>query len=410
MTRIDFRNPFAAVPTAPDDPILGLSESFRRDLREEKVNLGIGVYQDGAGRVPLLDAIRDAEERLVSKKAPRSYLPIEGHALFREKMEELVFGAESTARREGRVVSAQTIAGSGALRLGADLLAFSMPQATVYLSNPSWANHQAIFERAGLSVAFYPYFEPTTKGLEFSGMLDSLAQIPEGSVVLLHACCHNPSGVDPSAEQWSAIADLLEARRAIPFLDMAYQGFGDGPAEDAFAVRLFAERQIPLFVATSCSKNFGLYAERVGLLSFVAPDAETAHRVLSQWKRLIRGNYSSPPVHGAALVAEVLSDPQLTASWVSELTEMRNRIRVQRNHLATALEGMGLGIDFSFILDHRGMFTYSGLSESAVEKLRERYGIYLVRSGRICVAALNEKNVGYVAEAIGAVIRDEPSR
>lgn len=400
-------HPFADLPTAPDDPILGLSEAFRRDPRAEKVNLGIGVYQDGAGTVPLLDAVRTAEEKLVAKATSRSYLPIEGHAAFRDKMEELVFGKDSSARRDGRIVSAQTIAGSGALRLGADLLAFSNPKATVYLSDPSWANHQAIFERAGLKVAFYPYFDPKTKRLDFNGMLDSLTQIPEGSVVLLHACCHNPSGVDPSPEQWRSIAEILEARRAIAFLDMAYQGFGDGPEEDAFAVRLFAERQIPLFVATSCSKNFGLYSERVGLLSFVAPDTSTAHRMLTQWKRLIRGNYSSPPLHGASIVAEVLTDQQLTTSWISQLTEMRSRIRDQRNSLATILTGMGLGHDFSFIVEHRGMFTYSGLSESAVEKLRDRFGIYLVRSGRICVAALNERNVGYVAEAIGSVIRDE---
>jgi len=399
--------PFADLPTAPDDPILGLSEAFRRDPRPEKVNLGIGVYQNGAGAVPLLDAVRAAEERLVAKAASRSYLPIEGHAAFRDKMEELVFGKDSSARKDGRVVSAQTIAGSGALRLGADLLAFSNPQATIYLSDPSWANHQAIFERAGLKVAFYPYFDPATKRLDFTGMLNSLEQITEGSVVLLHACCHNPSGVDPSPEQWRSIAEILEARRAIAFLDMAYQGFGDGPEEDAFAVRLFAERQIPLFVATSCSKNFGLYSERVGLLSFVGPDTGTAQRMLSQWKRLIRGNYSSPPVHGASIVAEVLSDQQLIASWISQLTEMRTRIREQRNSLATTLGGMGLGHDFSFIVEHRGMFTYSGLSESAVEKLRDRFGIYLVRSGRICVAALNERNVGYVAEAIGSVIRDQ---
>jgi aromatic-amino-acid transaminase len=400
-------HPFTDLPTAPDDPILGLSEAFRRDPRPEKVNLGIGVYQNGAGAVPLLDAVRAAEERLVAKATSRSYLPIEGHAAFRDKMEEIVFGKDSSARKDGRVVSAQTIAGSGALRLGADLLAFSNSQATVYLSDPSWANHQAIFERTGLKVAFYPYFDPTTKGLDFTGMLNSLEQIPEGSVVLLHACCHNPSGVDPSPEQWRSIAETLEARRAIAFLDMAYQGFGDGPEEDAFAVRLFAERQIPLFVATSCSKNFGLYAERVGLLSFVAPDTGTANRMLSQWKRLIRGNYSSPPIHGASIVAEVLTDQQLTTSWISQLTEMRTRIREQRNSLATTLSGMGLGQDFSFIVEHRGMFTYSGLSESAVEKLRDRFGIYLVRSGRICVAALNERNVGYVAEAIGSVIRDQ---
>ena len=399
-------HPFADLPTAPDDPILGLSEAFRRDPRPEKVNLGIGVYQDGAGAVPLLDAVRTAEERLVAKAVARSYLPIEGHAAFRDKMEELVFGKESSARRDGRIVSAQTIAGSGALRLGADLLAFNDPKATVYLSDPSWANHQAIFERAGLKVAFYPYFDPKTKRLDFNGMLDSLTQIPEGSVVLLHACCHNPSGVDPSPEQWRSIAEILEARQAIAFLDMAYQGFGDGPDEDAFAVRLFAERQIPLFVATSCSKNFGLYSERVGLLSFVAPDPSTAHRMLTQWKRLIRGNYSSPPVHGASIVAEVLTDQQLTTSWILQLTEMRSRIRDQRSSLATTLGGMGLGHDFSFIVEHRGMFTYSGLSEGAVEKLRDRFGIYLVRSGRICVAALNERNVGYVAEAIGSVIRD----
>lgn len=401
--------PFADLPTAPDDPILGLSEAFRLDPRAEKVNLGIGVYQDGAGKVPLLNAVRIAEEKLVSKAAPRSYLPIEGLAAFRDQMEELVFGRESSARRDGRIVSAQTIAGSGALRLGADLLAFSNPKSTVYLSDPSWANHQAIFERAGLRVAFYPYFDPNTKGLDFTGMLDSLSEITEGSVVLLHACCHNPSGVDPTCEQWRSIADIIEARRAIAFLDMAYQGFGDGPDEDAFAVRLFAERQIPLFVAVSCSKNFGLYAERVGLLSFVAPDNGTAHRMMTQWKRLIRGNYSSPPVHGASIVAEVLSDEQLTASWISQLTEMRSRISAQRNSLATFLAGIGLDIDFSFIAEHRGMFTYSGLSESAVEKLRDKFGIYLVRSGRICVAALNERNLAYVADAIGSVIRDEVS-
>jgi aromatic-amino-acid transaminase len=401
----DAHRVFAHIPTAPDDPILGLTESFRRDPRPQKVNLGVGVYQDDAGVVPLLGAVRKAEERLISKSLSRSYLAIEGHATFRERLQRLVFGETSTALAEGRIVSAQTIAGSGALRLGADLLVFANPGATIYISDPSWANHQAIFERAGLKVASYPYFDPATKALHITAMLETLNHIPEGSIVLLHACCHNPSGVDPSREQWQQIADVLASRNAVAFIDMAYQGFGDGPHEDAYAVRLFAERGIPLFVSTSCSKNFGLYAERVGLLSFVANDAHTAHRMLTQWKRLIRGNYSSPPFHGASIVAEILSDQELEAEWISQLAEMRTRIKEQRGLLAAALGGMGLDSDFSFIVEHRGMFTYTGFTEQVVDRLRDEHGIYMVRSGRMCVAALNNSNIDYVAESIAATLR-----
>lgn len=397
--------PFADIPTAPDDPILGLSEDFRRDPRSEKVNLGVGVYQDEAGKGPLLGSVLTAERVLTAQELSRSYLPIEGHASFRKNLERIVFGEGCAARKEGRVVSAQTIAGSGALRLGADTIAFALPDATVYLSDPSWANHHAIFERAGLRVQKYPYFDPATKALALTALLDTLSHAPEGSVVLLHACCHNPSGVDPSPEQWKEIVDVVASRRLIPFIDMAYQGFGDGPSEDAYAVRLCAERGIPLLVATSCSKNFGLYAERVGLLSFVADDSATAQRMLTQWKRLIRGNYSSPPLHGATIVERILSEPALEAQWIAELGEMRSRIKEQRAQLAAALGGMGLGLDFSFIVEHRGMFTYTGFSEQVVDMLRETYGIYMVRSGRMCVAALNRSNVNYVATSIAAALR-----
>lgn len=402
---VPFR-PFAEIPTAPDDPILGLSEDFRRDPRPSKVNLGVGVYQDESGKVPLLGAVRAAETALVAQHTSRSYLPIEGLLSFRKNLERVVFGERCAARNEGRVVSAQTIAGSGALRLGADTIAFALPDATVYLSDPSWANHHAIFDRAGLRVEKYPYFDPATKALAISEMLETLSHAPEGSVVLLHACCHNPSGVDPSVTQWQAIVDVLESRRLIPFIDMAYQGFGDGPSEDAYAVRLCVDRGIPLFVATSCSKNFGLYAERVGLLSFVADESATAQRMLTQWKRLIRANYSSPPLHGASIVDHILSDPALEAQWTAELGEMRSRIKEQRAQLAAALSGMGLDIDFSFIVDHRGMFTYTGFSERVVDILRAQYGIYMVRSGRMCVAALNGSNVDYVATSIAAALRE----
>jgi aromatic-amino-acid transaminase len=398
-------NPFSHVAAAPDDPILGLTEDFKKDSREFKVNLGIGVYQDNEGRIPLFDAVKEAERAILANPISRSYLPIEGHALFRENLEKLVFGEDCVARNEGRVVSAQTIAGSGALRLGADTLAFALPNTTIYLSNPSWANHKAIFERAGLKVSSYPYFRSESKSLDIDGLLDTLSKIEAKSVVLLHACCHNPSGVDPSPEQWGQILDVLAERRAIVFIDMAYQGFGDGPNEDTLAIKLAVQKGLPVFVATSCSKNFGLYGERIGLLSFVGEDSSTAKRILTQWKRLVRGNYSSPPTHGATIVSKVLSDDKLRESWIRELALMRSRITDQRNKLKKELESFNLSLDFSFIVSHRGMFTYTGISEAAVEELREKFAIYLVSSGRMCVAALNDRNLEYVASSFARVLR-----
>jgi aromatic-amino-acid transaminase len=397
---------FERVELAPRDPILGLNEAFAADPRPRKVNLGVGVYYDEGGKIPLLRAVREAERALAESPTPRGYLPIEGIAAYDTAVQHLLFGADSPLLRSGRLVTAQALGGTGALRIGADFLKRILPDAPVLISDPSWENHRALFETAGFAVSSYPYYDPATRGLDFGGMKAALVAAQPGSIVVLHACCHNPTGVDLDQAQWADVVRIAADRKLVPFLDIAYQGFGDGIDADAAAVRLFAEAGIPFFVASSFSKSFSLYGERVGALTIVVEGKEEAARVLSQVKRTIRTNYSNPPTHGGAVVAAVLTDPKLRAMWEDELGAMRERIKSLRQQLVDGLKRQGARGDFSFILRQRGMFSYTGLTAQQVDRLREQFGIYAVSSGRICVAALNANNLDYVCASIATVLKN----
>ncbi|MGF6496140.1 aromatic-amino-acid transaminase [Luteibacter sp. 621] len=392
---------FSAVELAPRDPILGLNEAFGADTRADKVNLGVGVYYDANGHVPLLRAVREAEKARLEAQLPRGYLPIDGIALYDSAVQKLLFGAESPLLADRRVVTAQALGGTGALKVGADFLKRLNPDVPVAISNPSWENHRALFESAGFNVVDYPYYDAATHGVDVEGMLAGLAKLPKGSVVVLHACCHNPTGVDLAEADWKRVIEAVRTHGLVPFLDIAYQGFGDGIEADAVAVRLFAQADVPFFVASSFSKSFSLYGERVGALSIVTGSHDEAVRVQSQLKRVIRTNYSNPPTHGAAVVSAVLNHEALRATWETELGEMRERIRAMRRGLVERLAKAG---DFGFIQQQRGMFSYSGLSSAQVDRLREEFGIYAVGTGRICVAALNDKNIDRVADAIAKVV------
>jgi len=393
----------AGVAMAPRDPILGITEAFNADTNPAKVNLGVGVYYDESGKIPLLECVARAERQLVARARPRGYLPIDGMPAYDQAVRALVFGAAHPAVAEKRVVTVQALGGTGGLKVGADFLRRIAPAAGVWISEPSWENHRALFENAGFTVATYPYYDAPTKGLRFEALLEGLRAIPAGDVVVLHACCHNPTGVDLSPEQWTAVCDVVKARELVPFLDMAYQGFAEGIDADAAAVRAFAAALDPVFVSSSFSKSFSLYGERVGALSIVAGSADESVRALSQLKRLVRTNYSNPPTHGGEVVATVLNDPELRRLWEAELAGMRDRIRRMREKLTTFLEARKPGVDYGFITRQRGMFSYSGLTKEQVAALRERFAIYAVDSGRICVAALNERNVEAVANAIATV-------
>lgn len=396
---------FAGVPMAPRDPILGLNELFNADNNPAKVNLGVGVYCDDTGQVPLLECVRLAERQVVEQAAPRNYLPIDGLPAYDRVAQSLLFGADSSPVADGRVVTLQALGGTGALKIGADFLRRLLPSAQVWISDPSWENHRALFENAGFKVHAYPYYDPATHGVDFAGMMKALNEMPVQSVVVLHACCHNPTGVDLTAEQWEEVIATVRRRDLVPFLDIAYQGFGDGLDADARAVRRFATTEGPLFVSSSFSKSFSLYGERVGALSVVTSAADEAARVLSQLKRVVRTNYSNPPTHGGKIVAGVLTSPDLRALWEQELGQMRERIRTMRNQLVEKIHDRVPGADFSFVARQRGMFSYSGLSKEAVHRLRDEFSIYAVDTGRICVAALNSRNIDYVADAIAKVIR-----
>lgn len=394
---------FANVELVPGDPILGLTEAYNADSRPTKVNLGVGIYYDESGRIPLLRAVKQIEQQLANEAKPRGYLPIDGLPAYTQATRELVFGKDSPLLAAGRVATSQTIGGSGALRVGADLLHKLLPHSTIAISNPSWENHRAVFGAAGFEVVEYSYFDPTTHGVDFDAMVADLNTLQPGTVVLLHACCHNPTGADLTVAQWKQVAALLKERQLFPFIDMAYQGFDKGIEEDGAAVRIIAEAGIDSFVvANSYSKSFSLYGERVGALSVVAPDANAAKAVQSQVKRIIRTIYSSPSTHGAALVAGVLNSPELRQLWEQELTEMRERIHALRHGLVDKLVAAGAP-EFAFINDQAGMFSYSGLSRPQVDRLRDEYGIYAVGTGRICVAALNQGNLEYVAKAVATV-------
>lgn len=396
---------FANVELVPGDPILGLTEAYNADSRSTKVNLGVGIYYDEAGRIPLLRAVKQIEQQLATDAKPRGYLPIDGLPAYTQATRELVFGKESPLLDAGRVATTQTVGGSGALRVGADLLKRLLPHATIAISNPSWENHRAVFGAAGFEVVEYTYFDAATHGVDFAGMLADLQALQAGTVVLLHACCHNPTGADLTVAQWKQVAEVLKERALFPFIDMAYQGFDKGIEQDGAAVRIIAEAGIDSFiVANSYSKSFSLYGERVGALSVVAPTAQDAGAVQSQVKRIIRTIYSSPSTHGAALVAGVLNSPELRALWEQELTEMRERIHALRHGLVQKLAEEGAP-EFAFISDQAGMFSYSGLSRTQVDTLRDTYGIYAVGTGRICVAALSQSNLAYVAKAVATVAR-----
>jgi aromatic-amino-acid transaminase len=391
---------FDAVEMAPRDPILGLNEQFAADPNPAKVNLGVGVYSDEDGRLPLLKCVRAAEEMMMEAPRARGYLPIDGLAAYDAATQALVFGAVCEARRAGRIATVQAVGGTGGLKLGADLLARMNPKARVLISDPSWENHRALFEGAGFEVAVYPYYDAARHDVDFAAMLGALRTTASGTIVVLHACCHNPTGCDLTPAQWQEVVAVLGERRLVPFLDMAYQGFGEGIAEDGLAVELCLAAGLDFFVATSFSKSFSLYGERVGALSVVCASADEAARVLSQLKRVIRINYSNPPTQGAAIVAHVLSTPSLRALWEEELAAMRVRIKTMRVELRRRLEAAGARIETAFITRQRGMFSYSGLTRAQMQRLRGEFGIYGIDSGRICVAALNEKNLDAVVDAI----------
>jgi aromatic-amino-acid transaminase len=395
---------FSSVELAPRDPILGLNEAFAADQRADKVNLGVGVYNDNSGKLPLLRAVKTAEDDRVKKSLARGYQPIEGMAAYNRAVQNLLFGEDHPVLKAGRAITIDSLGGTGGLKVGADYLKRLLPQSHVAISDPSWENHRAIFEMAGFQVDNYAYYDATSHGLNFGGMVDSLKSMPERTIVVLHACCHNPTGVDLSPNQWSEIVSLCKTRHLVPFLDLAYQGFGDGIQEDAAAIHLFAASGLPFLVASSFSKSFSLYGERVGALTIVTNDADESKRVLSQVKRVIRTNYSNPPTHGAAIVADILSSPELRKLWETELAEMRDRIRTMRMAFVEKLKALGVKQDFSFVAKQRGMFSYSGLSAAQVDRLREEFGIYAVSTGRICVAALNTSNIDRVTKAIAAVL------
>jgi len=395
---------FSAVELAPRDPILGLNEAFIADTRPEKVNLGVGVYTNDAGRVPLLRAVSEAEKARVAAASPRGYLPIEGLAAYDQAVQSLLLGADSPLIKAGRVITAQALGGTGALKIGADFLKRLNPDAKVAISDPSWENHRALFEGAGFDVINYPYYEASTHGVAFDALIAAFESYAPGTIVVLHACCHNPTGADLTTAQWEKIVSVVAERGLVPFLDMAYQGFGDGIDADAAAVRLFAAAGLSAFISSSFSKSFSLYGERVGALSIVTQSADETKRVLSQLKRVIRTNYSNPPTHGGAVVAAILNDPALRAMWEAELGEMRERIHTMRVSLVEKLAAASTVRDFGFVSAQRGMFSYSGLSVAQVDRLREEFGIYAVATGRICVAALNTRNIDVVAKSIAAVI------
>jgi len=396
---------FDAVELAPRDPILGLNEQFNADPRSDKVNLGVGVYFDANGKLPVLACVAAAEQQLLATPKAKGYLPIDGIAAYDRAVQGLVFGADSPSVRAGRVATVQALGGTGGLKLGADFLHKLDPGAKVLISDPSWENHRALFGNAGFVVETYPYYDAATRGVRFEAMLDALCGAAPGTIVVLHACCHNPTGCDLSAAQWAEVVSACRDRGLVPFLDMAYQGFGAGIAEDGAVVQQFlAADDLDFLVSTSFSKSFSLYGERVGALSVVCASNDEAVRVLSQLKIVIRTNYSTPPTFGATLVAAVLTTPALRTMWEEELAGMRMRIRAMREALAARLGAAGVAVDASYIVRQRGMFSYSGLSAAQMHRLRDEFGVYGVDSGRICVAALNAGNLDRVAAAIGQVL------
>ena len=395
---------FSAVEMAPRDPILGLNEQFNADTNPAKVNLGVGVYFDDNGKLPLLKCVQSAEAAMASAPKPRGYLPIDGIAAYDAGVKALVFGADSEPVKSGRVATVQAIGGTGGLKIGADFLKKLNPNAKVLISDPSWENHQALFTNAGFKVETYRYYDATTRGLNVDGMLADLTAAPAGTIALLHACCHNPTGYDITAAQWDKVVAICKANNLVPFLDMAYQGFGYGLKEDGAVIQKFVDAGLTFFVSTSFSKSFSLYGERVGALSVLCTDKAEADRVLSQLKIAIRTNYSNPPTHGGSVVAAVLNSPELRKQWEDELAEMRVRIKAMRSAFVEKLKAAGVKQDMSFITTQIGMFSYSGLSKDQMVRLRNEFGVYGTDTGRMCVAALNSKNIDHVCASIAKVM------
>ncbi len=396
---------FSAVAMAPRDPILGLNEQYAADPNPQKVNLGVGVYFDDNGKLPLLQCVQAAEKALMDTPTARGYLPIDGIAAYDNAVKALVFGADAEPVTSGRVATVQAIGGTGGLKIGADFLHKLNPNAKVLISDPSWENHRAIFQNAGFEVDTYAYYDAAKRGVNFDGMLQSLRSAAPGTIAVLHACCHNPTGYDITPAQWDQVIEVVKANNLVAFLDMAYQGFGHGIAEDGAVIGKFVAAGLNIFVSTSFSKSFSLYGERVGALSVVANDQEEAARVLSQLKIVIRTNYSNPPTHGGAVVAKVLTTPALRQQWEEELGAMRVRIKAMRQKLVDGLQAAGVQQDMSFMTQQIGMFSYSGLTKEQMLRLRSEFGVYGTDTGRICVAALNSQNVGYVCQAIAKVLQ-----
>ena len=395
---------FTAVEMAPRDPILGLNEQFNADTNPNKVNLGVGVYFDDNGKLPLLACVQTVEKQMTDAPKPRGYLPIDGVAAYDAAVKGLVFGTDSEPVTSGRAITVQGIGGTGGLKIGADFLKKLSPNAKVMISDPSWENHRALFQNAGFEVESYTYYDAAARGVNFDGMLASLNAAVAGTIVVLHACCHNPTGYDITAAQWDQVVGVVKARKLTPFLDMAYQGFGYGITEDGAVIGKFVAAGLSFFVSTSFSKSFSLYGERVGALTVLCESKEEASRVLSQLKICIRTNYSNPQIHGATVVATVLNTPELRAQWEGELGEMRVRIKAMRQKLVDGLKAAGVKQDMSFITQQIGMFSYSGLSKDQMVRLREEFGVYGTDTGRMCVAALNSKNIDYVCACIAKVV------
>jgi aromatic-amino-acid transaminase len=397
-------SPLARAEMAPRDPILGINEAFVADASSSKVNLGVGVYTDENGKVPLLACIKSAEMELAQKGAPRSYLPIDGIAAYDKAAQALIFGEHSEVVSSGRACTVQALGGTGALKVGADFLKLLVPTAQVMISEPSWENHRALFEQAGFKVTAHPYYDASTRSINFAGMKAAIEGAPEGTIIVLHSCCHNPTGYDLTQAQWMEVIALVRAKGHIPFLDLAYQGFGDGITEDAFVPREFAKTAGPILLSSSFSKSFSLYGERIGALTVVAENKDEAARVLSQLKRVVRTNYSNPPTHGGQLVAMALTTPALREQWEAELKQIRERIKSMRSLLVEKLKARAPTHNFDFIVAQRGMFSYTGLTKDQVHRMRSESSVYALDTGRICIASLNTRNIDYVADAIAKVL------
>jgi aspartate aminotransferase len=396
---------FERLEMAPPDPILGLTDAFKKDPRADKINLGVGVFKDAQDRTPVLECVKKAEERLLKQESTKSYLPITGAPEYGAQVRAMVFGAGHEILASKRAASAHTPGGTGALRVAGDFIQRMLHIKTLWVSNPTWENHKGVFSAAGLEIKTYPYYDAENKCLDFDGMMKALRTVPEGDAVLFHACCHNPSGMDPDVTQWAAIAECMRERKALPVIDFAYQGFGDGLEEDAAGLRLFCTPGCELIVCSSFSKNFGLYNERCGAITLVGADAESTDKAFSQMKLCIRQNYSNPPSHGGAIITTILSDPELRALWEKELKDMRDRINGMRHLFVKTLKDKGVARDFSFITRQKGMFSFSGLTKDQVAALRDKYGIFAVASGRINVAGMTENNMDRLCTAIAEILR-----